>query len=95
MDRVTFDFETGEIIFDTDTQKGIEIDPTLKEKRTAIMTAAGYEEIKMQDLLQELDERLTDAGIHIDPDTREITPSSANTAQEQRKKSDPNQSRPR
>lgn len=76
MDRVTFDFETGEIIFDTDAQKGIEIDPTLKEKRTAIMTAAGYEEIKMKDLLQELNERLTDAGIYTDPNTREVMPSS-------------------
>ena len=80
MDRVTFDFETGEIIFDTDAQKGIEIDPTLKEKRTAIMTAAGYEEIKMQDLLQELNERLTDAGIYTDPDAREVMPSSTKKA---------------
>lgn len=76
MDRVTFDFETGEIIFDTDTQKGIEIDTHLKEKRTAIMQAAGYEEIKMSELLQELNERLTDAGIYTDPNTGEITPSS-------------------
>lgn len=69
MDKVTFDFETGEIIFDTDTQKGIEIDPTLKEKRTAIMTAAGYEEIKMSELMQELNDRLKEAGIYINQDT--------------------------
>lgn len=69
MDKVTFDFETGEIIFDTDTQKGIEIDPHLKEKRNAIMQAAGYEEIKMSELMQELNDRLKEAGIYINQDT--------------------------
>lgn len=53
-DRVTFDFETGEIIFDTDGQSGIEIDPDLKNKRTAIMAAAGYEEIDMRDFRKEV-----------------------------------------
>lgn len=32
MDRVTFDFETGEIIFDCDGHKGVEFDFNLKEK---------------------------------------------------------------
>lgn len=30
-DKVTFDFDTGEIIFDTHGQKGIEIDPDLRK----------------------------------------------------------------
>lgn len=42
-DRVTFDFVTGEIIFDTDHQTGTEIDPDLKSKKSAIMAAAGFE----------------------------------------------------
>ena len=41
-DKVTFDFGTGEIIFDTPGQKGMEIDPDFREKREAIMAAAGY-----------------------------------------------------
>lgn len=41
-DKVTFDFDTGEIIFDTPGKNGIEIDPDLRKKREAIMTAAGY-----------------------------------------------------
>lgn len=53
-DRVTFDFETGEIIFDTDCQKGNEIDPDLKNKKSAIMAAAGYEDIDMKDLRKEV-----------------------------------------
>ena len=53
-DRVTFDFETGEIIFDTNGQKGSEIDPDLKNKRKAIMAAAGFDEIDMKDFRKEV-----------------------------------------
>ena len=63
MDRVTFDFEIGEITFDTDAQKGVEIDMNLKEKRAAIMAAAGYEQIKVSDLLEELNSVFRENGI--------------------------------
>lgn len=36
-DKVTFDFDTGEIIFDTPGQNGIEVDPNLLEKRETNM----------------------------------------------------------
>lgn len=52
-DKVTFDFSTGEITWDTPVQKGVEVDMNLHEKRTAIMEAAGYESISVDELLQE------------------------------------------
>ena len=52
MNRVTFDFETGEIIFNTDAQQGTEIDPHLKDKQAAIMQAAGYETIKTREIVK-------------------------------------------
>lgn len=51
-DKVTFDFSTGEITWDTPVQKGVEVDMNLHEKRTAIMKAAGYESISVDELLQ-------------------------------------------
>ena len=62
MDRITFDFETGEIIFDTDAQKGTEIDFDLKEKRAAIMAAAGYEQINLKDFRKEINSMFRDMG---------------------------------
>lgn len=64
MDRVTFDFETGEIIFDTDGQKGVEIDLELKNKRGAIMAAAGYEQIPMSELRDEINQLCAEMGIN-------------------------------
>jgi hypothetical protein len=61
-DKVTFDFETGQIIFDTDTQKGVESDPELKDKKAAIMAAAGYELIDMQDFKNDVNKVLKDLG---------------------------------
>lgn len=63
MDRITFDFETGEITFDCDAQKGVEIDVNLKQKREAIMAAAGYETIKMSDLAKEVNAICRQAGL--------------------------------
>lgn len=60
MDRVAFDFETGEVIWDTDGQKGTEIDPDLAEKKAAILAAAGYEQV---DIKAELRGLLKDLGI--------------------------------
>lgn len=61
-DRVTFDFETGEIIFDTDGQKGVEVDLRLKEKRAAIMAAAGYSQTSMSDFRKEVNALFRDLG---------------------------------
>lgn len=65
MDRVTFDFETGEIIFDTDGQKGVEIDLDLKNKRGAIMAAAGYEQISMSEFIGEINQLFAEHGINV------------------------------
>lgn len=62
MDRITFDFETGEIIFDCDGQKGIEIDPTLKEKRKAIMDSAGFESIEARAFCKEVNQMFAELG---------------------------------
>lgn len=64
MDRITFDFETGEIIFDTDGQKGVEIDYALKEKRAAIMAAAGYDTIPMSEFIGEINQLFAEHGIN-------------------------------
>lgn len=61
-DKVTFDFETGEIIFDTDGQKGVEVDLHLKEKRAAIMAAAGYKQTSMTDFRKEVNALFRDLG---------------------------------
>ena len=44
-DKVTLDFETGMITWDTDSQKGTEFCPDLKERKAAILAAMGYETI--------------------------------------------------
>lgn len=58
MDRVTFDFESGEVIWDTDHQKGTELVPDLDDRKAAILAAAGYETVDLkreaQCLLEEL-----------------------------------------
>lgn len=61
-DRVTFDFETGEIIFDIDAQKGVEVDLHLREKRAAIMAAAGYDQVSVADLCKEINDALRGMG---------------------------------
>lgn len=40
--KVTLDFETGMITWDTEHQKGIEVDLDLAKKETAILAAMGY-----------------------------------------------------
>ena len=61
-DRVTFDFENGKIIFETDAQQGVEIDAELKNKKAAIMAAAGYEMVDMQDFKNDLNKVFKDLG---------------------------------
>lgn len=51
MKRITFDFETGEVIFDTDSQKGTELHPQIKDRYEAIMKAAGFEQISSKEIL--------------------------------------------
>lgn len=52
-DRITFDFRSGEIIFDTPTQEGVEVDPNLKDKKAAIFAAAGYRAYELEDVIEE------------------------------------------
>ena len=47
MDRVTLDFETGKITWETDSQKGTEFDPDLQQKKAAILAAMGYETVDL------------------------------------------------
>jgi hypothetical protein len=61
-DKVTFDFENGKIIFETDNQQGIETDLDLKNKKAAIMAAAGYETVDMQDFKNDLNKVFKDLG---------------------------------
>ena len=61
-DKVTFDFENNKIIFDTDAQQGVETDMNLKSKKAAIMAAAGYEVIDMQDFKSDVNKILKDLG---------------------------------
>jgi hypothetical protein len=64
LDRITFDFETGEIIFNTDAQQGCEVDPHLKDKREAIMTAAGYDTFSTSKFFSDLSAIFREYGIN-------------------------------
>ena len=61
-DKVTFDFESGEIIFDTPGQKGTEVDLHLREKRAAILAAAGYAQTDMRDVRKEVNAMFREFG---------------------------------
>jgi hypothetical protein len=61
-DKVTFDFENGKIHFDTDSQQGTEIDPDLKKKKAAIMAAAGYEMVDVEDFKESIRDILRKLG---------------------------------
>ena len=41
-EKITFDFENNEVIFDTELQQGVFYDSELKVKKYSIMAAAGY-----------------------------------------------------
>lgn len=47
-DRITLDFESGTIIWDTPAQKGEEFCPDLSERRAAVLEALGYEQVDFQ-----------------------------------------------
>lgn len=64
MDRVTFDFETGEIIFDCDGHKGVEFDFNLKEKKTAILASAGYDVVPMSELRTDINSLFLSLGLN-------------------------------
>lgn len=63
MDRVTFDFETSEVIIYSKSQQGSEYVPHLKDKKSAIMAAAGLEEISMAELRDEINRLCIDLGL--------------------------------
>jgi hypothetical protein len=64
MDRVTFDFETGEITFESEGQKGVQIDFNLKEKKQAIMASAGFDAITMLELRSEINDLFQSLGLN-------------------------------
>ena len=64
MDRVTFDFEKNEVIFETDGQQGTEIVPDLQDRKSAIMAAAGYEMIPSGELKDEINKLFQDLGLN-------------------------------
>lgn len=57
MDRITFDFENNEITIENGEQHGVEIDPDLHNKKSAILAAAGYEMFQASDLIEEFKNR--------------------------------------
>lgn len=61
--KVTFDFESGEVIFDTDGQKGVEIFADLKDRQAAIMAAAGFEMISSQELRNDMNKMFDELGL--------------------------------
>ncbi|MBR4278664.1 MAG: hypothetical protein IKT34_00675 [Clostridia bacterium] len=62
-DKIAFDFETGEIYFDTPTQFGIEIDPDLKSRKKAIFAAAGYQALEISDIVESFNRIFRDLGV--------------------------------
>lgn len=62
MDRITFDFETGEIITQNDAQEGSMIDLGLKERKMAILEAAGLEVVPAEELADAVDEMFKELG---------------------------------
>lgn len=62
-DRITFDFETGEIIFDCPGKNGVEIDLSLRDKKKAIMASAGYETIPMSELREDINSLFQSLGL--------------------------------
>jgi len=51
VDKVTLDFENNIVEWDTDSQKGTEYCPDLKERRTLILAAMGYSEYDMSNVI--------------------------------------------
>lgn len=62
-DKVTFDFEINEIIFDTIAHKGIIASHGLAEKKAEILKAAGYKMTSMDDFRAEINNLFSDLGL--------------------------------
>ncbi len=56
IDRITFDFEAGKTIIENDSEHGFMVDPDLREKREAILKAAGLETFSMDDVIAEVND---------------------------------------
>lgn len=63
MDRITFDFENGEIIINNSGQDSVLADPEIKKKKRAILSAAGLEEISGEELRNDINELFEKLGI--------------------------------
>ena len=63
MDRITFDFENGEIIINNSGQDSVLADPEIKNKKSAILSAAGLEDISGEELRNDINELFEQLGI--------------------------------
>lgn len=61
--RVTFDFDTNEVEYEFGEENGIQIQPDLKDRKEAIMKAAGFENINMEELRTDINALFADLGI--------------------------------
>ena len=64
MDRIIFDFENGEIIINNSGQDSVLADPEIKNKKSAILSAAGLEEISGDELRNDINELFEQLGIN-------------------------------
>ena len=51
-DKITLDFETGMITWDTDSLRGEEYCPDLKERKPQILAAMGYEPVDFSPVIE-------------------------------------------
>ena len=62
MNRITFDFETNEVIIECDGHHGTRIDPELQKKRAAILAAAELEIISGEELRKDINQMFSELG---------------------------------
>lgn len=65
MDKISFDFERNEVSYDNGKQSAVLYIENLKEKKSAILAAAGLEEIPVSELRDELNELFKEIGIDV------------------------------
>jgi hypothetical protein len=63
MEKITFDFENGEITIERNEKKSVLLSGELKERRQAILEAAGLEEINGEELRADINQLIKDLGI--------------------------------
>lgn len=63
MRKISFDFESGEIRIDYDCQHGVHVDLALQEKESAILKAAGFEQINIKELRADINNLFDQFGL--------------------------------